>query len=93
MTAVTDELVEKVRAVLVAEGADSEGGWHSWRCFDMVRYPESCDCTEQVARAAVEAVAALIAREAWNDAVAEAHACGWLHSTALADMIARNPHG
>lgn len=58
MTAVTDEMVEKVRAVLAAEGADSEGGWHSWRCFDFdrVRRPESCNCTEQVARAALEAV-------------------------------------
>lgn len=42
-------------AVLCDEGADSEGGWHSWRCFDRERYPEPCDCTEQVARAALAA--------------------------------------
>ena len=50
-----DEAVEAAMAVLRDEGADSEGGWHSWRCFDRERYPEPCDCTEQVARAALAA--------------------------------------
>ena len=50
-----DEAVEAAMAVLCDEGADSEGGWHSWRCFDRERYPEPCDCTEQVARAAIAA--------------------------------------
>ena len=48
------EAVQAVMAVLRDEGADS-GGWHSWRCFDRDRYPEPCDCTEQVARAAIAA--------------------------------------
>ena len=50
-----DEAVQAAMAVLCDEGADSEGGWHSWRCFDRERYPEPCDCTEQVARAAIAA--------------------------------------
>ena len=49
------EAVQAAMAVLCDEGADSEGGWHSWRCFDRERYPEPCDCTEQVARAAIAA--------------------------------------
>ena len=50
-----DEAVQAVARVLCDEGADSEGGWHSWRCFDRERYPEPCDCTEQAARAAIAA--------------------------------------
>ena len=50
-----DEAVQAAMAVLCDEGADSEGGWHSWRCFDRERYPEPCGCTEQVARAAIAA--------------------------------------
>ena len=50
-----DEAERAVMAVLRDEGADSEGGWHSWRCFDRERYPEPCDCTERVARAALAA--------------------------------------
>lgn len=49
------EAVQAAMAVLCDEGADSEGGWHSWRCFDRERYPEPCDCTEQIARAAIAA--------------------------------------
>ena len=49
------EAVQAAMAVLRDEGADSEGGWHSWRCFDRERYPEPCDCTEPVARAAIAA--------------------------------------
>ena len=49
------EAVQAVMAVLCDEGADSEGGWHSWRCFDRERYPEPCDCTKQAARAAIAA--------------------------------------
>jgi hypothetical protein len=30
--------------------------------------------------------------EAWDEAVREAHACGWLHDVALEDMLGRNPH-
>ena len=54
---VTDAMVEVARALLAAEGADSQDGWHSWRCFDKVRYPEPCDCTVQAARSALEVVA------------------------------------
>ena len=50
-----ERAVQAAMAVLRDEGADSEGGWHSWRCFDRERYPEPCDCTEQVARAALAA--------------------------------------
>ena len=50
-----DEAERAVMAVLRDEGADSEGSWHSWRCFDRERYPEPCGCTEQVARAAIAA--------------------------------------
>lgn len=49
------EAVQAALAVLRDEGADSEGGWHSWRCFDRECYPEPCDCTEQVTRAAIAA--------------------------------------
>ncbi len=49
------EAVQAAMAVLCDEGADSEGSWHSWRCFDRERYPEPCDCTERVARAAIAA--------------------------------------
>ena len=49
------ELTQRVAQTLRDEGADSEGGWHSWRCFDRERYPEPCDCTEQVTRAALAA--------------------------------------
>ena len=53
--------------ILNSEGAASEGGWHSWRCFDKGRYPEPCECTEVVASmvmfaaldAALEAVVAV----------------------------------
>ena len=44
-----DEAVRAVEAVLHDEGADSGGGWHSWRCFDRARYPEPCACTAEVA--------------------------------------------
>ena len=49
------EAVQAAMAVLCDEGADSEGGWHSWRCFDRELYPEPCDCTKQAARAAIAA--------------------------------------
>lgn len=64
---ITDAMVEAARALLAAEGADSQDGWHSWRCFDKVRYPEPCDCTAQAARSALEAAAPLIAAEAWEE--------------------------
>ena len=64
MTDLTPDIIEKARRVLVDEGADSEGGWHSWRCFDRYRYPEPCDCTEEVTRAALSVVASLIAAQA-----------------------------
>ena len=57
MTDLNPELIERARRVLVDEGADSEGGWHSWRCFDRERYPEPCDCTAEISRAILEAVA------------------------------------
>lgn len=41
-------LRDDIRAILVNEGADTEGGWHSWRCFDKGRYPEPCHCTDEV---------------------------------------------
>ena len=66
---ITDAMVEVARALLAAEGADSQDGWlHSWRCFDKVRYPEPCDCTAQAARSALEVVAPLIAAKALRDA-------------------------
>lgn len=64
---ITDAMVEAARALLAAEGADSQDGWHSWRCFDKVRYPEPCDCTAQAARSALEAAAPLIAAKAWEE--------------------------
>ena len=68
------EAVQAAMAVLHDEGADSAGGWHSWRCFDRGRYPEPCDCTERVTRAAIAAephIRAKIAAEA-RDALAAA---------------------
>lgn len=58
-----DEFVQ----IMNNQGAIYENGWHSWRCFDKVRYPEPCRCTETVAemlvaaalRDAVEAVKAI----------------------------------
>lgn len=64
---ITYEMVETARAILVEEGADSQGGWHSWRCFDRLRHPEPCDCTEQIAHAILEEVAPLIAAKAWEE--------------------------
>lgn len=49
--------VERVRRILADQGADSEDGWHSWRCFDKERYPQDCDCTAQIAADVVEALA------------------------------------
>ncbi len=86
------EAVQAAMAVLRDEGADSEGGWHSWRCFDRERYPEPCDCTEQVARAAIAAAEPHIRAEAWDEAVTEARDLGWLHDDAYADVVARNPY-
>ena len=65
---VTDAMVEAARALLANEGADSQDGWHSWRCFDTLRYPEPCDCTAQAARGALEAAAPLIAAKALREA-------------------------
>jgi len=45
--------------VLNDEGADSDSGWHSWRCFDKVRYPEPCRCTEFVVDEVLAALRAL----------------------------------
>lgn len=42
-------------SIMNEEGASSEGGWHSWRCFDKGRYPEPCLCTETVAKKLVAA--------------------------------------
>lgn len=52
---VDDAMVERARLVLAREGADDPNGWHSWRCFDDARYPGPCTCTQDVARAALEA--------------------------------------
>lgn len=87
-----DEAVRAAMAVLCDEGADSEGGWHSWRCFDRERYPEPCDCTEQVARAAIAAAEPHVRAEAWDEAATEARDLGWLHDDAHADVVARNPY-
>ncbi|MGN8689437.1 hypothetical protein ACTND8_05980 [Atopobiaceae bacterium HCP3S3_F7] len=70
MTDPRPEWVETVRGVLGNEGADSEGGWHSWRCFDRERYPEPCDCTEQVTRAAIAAAEPHIRAEVRAQALA-----------------------
>ena len=52
----TPPLAEAIKAVLVNEGADSEGGWHSWRCFDKGRYPEPCTCTDDVVEQIITAI-------------------------------------
>lgn len=49
-------LRDDIKAILVNEGADNDGGWHSWRCFDKERYPEPCDCTDQVVDEIVKAI-------------------------------------
>jgi hypothetical protein len=49
-------LRDRIVKVLVEEGADSEGGWHSWRCFDKERYPGPCTCTRDVADAIIDAI-------------------------------------
>ena len=64
--------VQAAMAVLRDEGADSEGGWHSWRCFDRERYPEPCDCTERVARAAIAAAEPHVRAEVRAQALREA---------------------
>lgn len=48
-------LRDEITTILNNEGAASEGGWHSWRCFDKGRYPEPCHCTEVVAEMVVNA--------------------------------------
>lgn len=59
---------ELIRAVLVAEGADNEGGWHSWRCFDKERYPEPCTCTADVVTEIMTVVEVVLksAEESWR---------------------------
>ena len=47
--------IAAANAVLANEGADSEDGFHSWRCFDKLRYPEDCTCTYDVTAAALAA--------------------------------------
>ncbi len=42
------DLSEKVRTVLINEGVGNEGGIHGWRCFDKERYPEPCDCMDEI---------------------------------------------
>ena len=73
MTDPSPDLIERARRVLVDEGADSEGGWHSWRCFDRERYPEPCGCTAEVARAILEDVADDIRAEALEGMADELH--------------------
>lgn len=85
------EAVQAAMAVLCDMGADS-GGWHSWRCFDRELYPEPCDCTERVARAAIAATEPHIRAKAWDEALTEARDLGWLHDDAHADVVARNPY-
>lgn len=68
---ITDQMIETAVQVLSSEGADTEHGWHGWRCFDKDRYPEPCSCTEDVARAVLEAVAPLIAAQALTKAADE----------------------
>ena len=68
MTDLSPHLIEQARRILVDEGADSEGGWHSWRCFDKARYPAPCDCTAEVAEGVLSAVAPLIAAKALEEA-------------------------
>lgn len=61
-------LRDDITTILNNEGAASEGGWHSWRCFDKGRYPEPCHCTETVAEMVVAAVL-----DAAREAVAALH--------------------
>ena len=57
-------LSEEIKAVLVDNGVDIDGGsFHSWRCFDKGRYPEPCNCTDTVVQE-IMAVVIKAAREA-----------------------------
>jgi hypothetical protein len=38
----------RIAQALRDNGFDSEGGPHSWRCFDKERYPEPCGCMDEV---------------------------------------------
>lgn len=78
------EAVQAAMAVLCDMGADSDG-WHSWRCFDRELYPEPCDCTKQVARAAIAAAEPHIRAEVRE------HVAGELHYEAKA-MTRFNAH-
>lgn len=51
-----DRLREAFRRVLENEGVDSEGGTHSWRCFDKERYPEPCGCIDEIVNQLIAAV-------------------------------------
>lgn len=55
----SEEAHAVILKVLSDEGAASEGGWHSWRCFDKGRYPEPCRCTEYVVDRVIAALRAL----------------------------------
>jgi hypothetical protein len=58
-------LAERIKAVLVSNGVDIDGGsFHSWRCFDKERYPDPCDCTDEVVE---EIIAAIKAPEPLGD--------------------------
>ena len=51
MSDFTDEDVTAVREVLANYGLGSESTIHSsWRCFDKERYPERCDCLDEISR-------------------------------------------
>ena len=91
---VTDAMVEAARVLLAAEGADSQDGWHSWRCFDTARYPEPCDCTAQAAHASIEAVAPLIAAKAWEAGFDTGTTHGIAYQAGDNDALARpaNPY-
>ena len=60
--------------------------------IDRECYPEPCDCTEQVDRAAIAAAEPHIRAEAWDEAATEARDLGWIHDVAHADVVARNPY-
>mgnify|MGYP003562477817 CR=1 FL=1 len=91
---VTDAMVEAARVLLAAEGADSQDGWHSWRCFDTLRYPEPCDCTAQAARSALEDAAPAIAAKAWEAGFDTGTTHGIAYQAGDNDALARpdNPY-
>lgn len=59
----SDAEVEAVAKVMRDEGVDhADGGWHSWRCFDM-ESKARCNCTDEMARDVLRAAAKVRAEQ------------------------------